>query len=70
MRLGAQLDARDMTRCTPLHNAAHGTYSALAAVPPEGPAGEVLPVCWCVFGGGAMNLSRRLNWGYANEKLC
>lgn len=37
--LGAQIEARDMTSCTPLHNAAHGTYSALAALPPEGKAG-------------------------------
>jgi hypothetical protein len=27
---GADVDARDVTQCTPLQNAAHGTYSALA----------------------------------------
>ncbi len=27
---GAAVDARDVTQCTPLQNAAHGTYSALA----------------------------------------
>lgn len=31
--LGADLNARDVTLCTPLQNAAHGTYSALAAMP-------------------------------------
>lgn len=31
--LGADLNARDVTACTPLQNAAHGTYSALAAMP-------------------------------------
>jgi hypothetical protein len=33
--LGADLNARDITGCTPLQNAAHGTYSALAAMPPS-----------------------------------
>lgn len=38
--LGADLNARDITSCTPLQNAAHGTYSALAAMPPaQGAAG-------------------------------
>jgi len=31
--LGADVGARDVTACTPLQNAAHGTYSALAAMP-------------------------------------
>lgn len=41
--LGADPNARDVTACTPLQNAAHGTYSALAAVPPAAagpPAGK------------------------------
>lgn len=33
VELGADVNARDVTDCTPLQNAAHGTYSALAAVP-------------------------------------
>lgn len=33
---GADLDARDMSECTPLQNTAHGTYSALAHVPSGG----------------------------------
>ena len=33
VELGADVNARDITDCTPLQNAAHGTYSALAAVP-------------------------------------
>ena len=33
IELGAELDARDMSDCTPLQNTAHGTYSALAPVP-------------------------------------
>ena len=33
VELGADLNARDITSCTPLQNAAHGTYSALAAMP-------------------------------------
>ncbi|CAL8467651.1 g7189 [Coccomyxa elongata] len=37
--LGADLNARDVTSCTPLQNAAHGTYSALAAVPPQNQPG-------------------------------
>ena len=32
--LGADLNARDITQCTPLQNAAHGTYSALSASAP------------------------------------
>ena len=39
MALGADLDARDVTACTPLQNAAHGTYSALAAMPQAAGAG-------------------------------
>jgi len=40
VQLGADLNARDITSCTPLQNAAHGTYSALAAMPPgQGAAG-------------------------------
>lgn len=38
VELGANLNARDVTDCTPLQNAAHGTYSALAAVPAAGAA--------------------------------
>ena len=37
--LGADLNARDVTSCTPLQNAAHGTYSALAAMPPPNQPG-------------------------------
>lgn len=33
--MGADVNARDITQCTPLQNAAHGTYSALANMPPE-----------------------------------
>lgn len=33
VELGADINARDITACTPLQNAAHGTYSALAAMP-------------------------------------
>ena len=34
--LGADVNARDITDCTSLQNAAHGTYSALASVPAVG----------------------------------
>eukprot|EP00803_Ostreobium_quekettii_P005725 evm.model.scf_27.14 EVM.evm.TU.scf_27.14 scf_27:99754-108258(-) len=34
VELGGDLNCRDMSDCTPLQNTAHGTYSALAAVPP------------------------------------
>lgn len=40
--LGADLNARDVTSCTPLQNAAHGTYSALAAMPPPNQPGATL----------------------------
>lgn len=40
MSLGADLNARDVTSCTPLQNAAHGTYSALAAMPAAGQLGQ------------------------------
>lgn len=40
--LGADLNARDVTSCTPLQNAAHGTYSALAAMPPPNQPGAAL----------------------------
>lgn len=30
--LGADMNARDVTNCTPLQNAAHGTYSALVGI--------------------------------------
>lgn len=33
--MGADVNARDITMCTPLQNAAHGTYSALANMPAE-----------------------------------
>ena len=36
VELGADVNARDCTDCSPLQNAAHGTYSALAAVPGNG----------------------------------
>lgn len=36
VELGADINARDCTDCTPLQNAAHGTYSALAAMPSNG----------------------------------
>jgi hypothetical protein len=48
---GADLNARDVTKCTPLQNAAHGTYSAMAATPaaPKMPAsayaGELQSAC-------------------------
>lgn len=32
VQLGGNLDCRDMSDCTPLQNAAHGTYSAFAEV--------------------------------------
>ena len=35
VQLGADPNAQDITGCTPLQNSAHGTYSALAAVPPS-----------------------------------
>lgn len=35
--LGADLNSRDITQCTPLQNAAHGTYSALSASAPPPP---------------------------------
>ena len=45
VELGADINAHDVTDCTPLQNAAHGTYSALAAMPsngalPAAPAGH------------------------------
>ena len=36
VKLGADVNARDLTQCTPLQNAAHGTYSALATMPLNG----------------------------------
>lgn len=36
VELGADVNSRDVTMCTPLQNAAHGTYSALAAMPALG----------------------------------
>ena len=36
VELGADINSRDITDCTPLQNAAHGTYSALATVPATG----------------------------------
>ena len=38
VEMGADMNARDIMACTPLQNAAHGTYSALAAVPAAGGA--------------------------------
>ena len=40
VELGADLNARDMSECTPLQNTAHGTYSALAHVPSGVTAGS------------------------------
>ena len=40
VELGADVDARDMSDCTPLQNTAHGTYSALAHVPSGVTAGS------------------------------
>jgi len=39
IKLGADVNARDLTQCTPLQNAAHGTYSALATMPANGSQG-------------------------------
>ena len=39
IKLGADVNARDLTQCTPLQNAAHGTYSALATMPLNGSQG-------------------------------
>jgi len=39
IKLGADVNARDLTQCTPLQNAAHGTYSALATMPVNGSQG-------------------------------
>ncbi len=47
VRLGADLDARDVTACTPLQNAAHGTYSALAAMPAGARGVPSLPAGGC-----------------------
>lgn len=44
VEMGADMNARDVMSCTPLQNAAHGTYSALAAMPAPGtPNGRLLP---------------------------
>jgi hypothetical protein len=55
VELGADVNARDITDCTPLQNAAHGTYSALAAVPSNTPAaggepGAGVGACLCGLG--------------------
>ena len=39
IKLGADVNAQDLTQCTPLQNAAHGTYSALATMPANGSQG-------------------------------
>lgn len=39
IKLGADVNARDLTQCTPLQNVAHGTYSALATMPLNGSQG-------------------------------
>ncbi len=39
IKLGSDVNARDLTHCTPLQNAAHGTYSALATMPLNGSQG-------------------------------
>ena len=44
IKLGADVNARDLTQCTPLQNAAHGTYSALATMPLNGSQGGALGV--------------------------
>lgn len=43
VELGGDINARDITDCTPLQNAAHGTYSALASVPAS-PATAAAPL--------------------------
>ena len=51
IKLGADVNARDLTQCTPLQNAAHGTYSALATMPlngSQGGASGVLDVTTCM----------------------
>ena len=44
IKLGADVNARDLTQCTPLQNAAHGTYSALATMPLNGSQGGAPPL--------------------------
>lgn len=44
IKLGADVNARDLTQCTPLQNAAHGTYSALATMPLNGSQGGAWPL--------------------------
>lgn len=51
IKLGADVNARDLTQCTPLQNAAHGTYSALATMPlngSQGGASGVLDIIICL----------------------
>ena len=45
VELGADINARDITACTPLQNAAHGTYSALAAMPASQQPGTSVLAC-------------------------
>ena len=84
--MGADMNARDIMACTPLQNAAHGTYSALAAVPAAGGAtangafpirsGRVLP---CSLGTPLRNtnqslllheLQSQLGWSDTTFMLC
>ena len=68
---GAAVDARDVTQCTPLQNAAHGTYSALAqpcagaAAPDKKAGGRVADLA------GAARLSRgsQLHITYSSSSL-
>lgn len=47
VKLGADVNARDLTQCTPLQNAAHGTYSALATMPLNGTQNAVTGQSCC-----------------------
>jgi ankyrin repeat protein len=42
LRLGADINAKDITDCTPLQNAAHGTYSAMAASSSSSAVGSIM----------------------------
>ena len=59
--LGADLNARDITQCTPLQNAAHGTYSALSASAPPPPVNA--PKSGRTNGAAAANVSGEANRG-------
>lgn len=61
IKLGANVNARDLTQCTPLQNAAHGTYSALATMPLNGSQGGALPVVLIVLAIPLLEI-KRLAW--------